>query len=305
MNKVFLPIIVFVLTLFLFHSPCLADQSAWHFKPSDVNALHSKPADHQLAYGKDPLQFGELRLPTGKGPHPVAIIIHGGCWVSTFADLKNTSAFADALRDLGIATWNIEYRRTDNQGGGWPGTFQDVANGADFLKTIAPQYSFDLNRVIVIGQSAGGHLALWLAARHRLPKSSELYTEQAIRLQGVIVLGGVPDLKGFRSQGNKICNSDVIGALLGNSSAQIEQHYQEASPIELLPLGLPQFLIYGKDDQAVPATFGANYAKVAQKKGDKVKVITVPYAAHHEYLVPNSVTWPAIQSIALSLLHLK
>ena len=118
--------------------------------------LPSKPADARIAYGADSLQFGELRLPNGKGPFPVAIVIHGGCWVHGYAAANNAAPIADALRDAGVATWNIEYRRRDNPGGGWPGTFLDVASAADSLRSIATRYPLDLSRVIAIGHSAGG-----------------------------------------------------------------------------------------------------------------------------------------------------
>lgn len=297
--------ILFAIFFFCIVTEGLAAQSAWHFTPSDVNALHSQPADHRISYGKDPLQFGDLRLPSTQGPYPVAIIIHGGCWMSKFADLQNTAALADALRDLGIATWNIEYRRADNAGSGWPGMFNDVAQAADFLPKIADQYSLDLTRVIVIGQSAGGHLALWLAARHRLPSGSPLYTPKPLSLRGVIALGGVPDLKAFRQQGIDVCGQDVVGKLLGDTPEQIEKHYKEASPIALLPLGVPQILIYGTEDQVVPIPLGNAYLQVAQQKGDSIKLIVVEGAAHHEYNVPNSVTWPSIKSAVLSLIQSK
>jgi acetyl esterase/lipase len=279
-----------------------AAQSTWHFRPSDVNALHSKPADYRISYGKDPLQFGDLRLPSGPGPYPVVIIIHGGCWLSKLADLQNTAALADAFRDMGIATWNVEYRREDDKGGGWPGTFEDVAHAADFLRTIAKQYSLDLNHVVAVGQSAGGYLVLWLAGRHRLLPSSQLYMENPLALKGVIVLGGVPDLKAFRPQGQPVCGADVIGKLLGDTPEQVEAHYKDASPIELLPLGVPQVLFYGADEQAVPKRFAEAYIKAARKKGDTVKLVEIEYAGHHEYNVPNSVTWPAIHSALLSFL---
>lgn len=281
---------------------CQKPQEVWHFKPSDVNALHKKPADHLISYGEDSLQFGELRLPDGPGPHPVAIIVHGGCWISKYDDLQSTGALADALRDQGYATWNIEYRREDNKGGGWPGTFEDVAHATDFLQKIASKYSLDLNRVIAVGHSAGGHLALWLAARHNLPPNSELYMKHPLPLQGVIALGAIPDLKAFRNHGEKICGSDVIGKLLGASLDQVEKHYKEASPIELLPLGIPQIFIYGTKEKSVPISFGKDYIERAQQKGDSVKIIEVENAAHHEYKVPNSVTWPAVKSAIESLL---
>ena len=283
----------------------LIAQTAWHFNASDVNALHASEANYRIYYGSDPLHFGDLRLPKGDGPYPVAIIIHGGCWISTFANLQNTNALSDALRNIGIATWNIEYRRIDNIGGGWPGTFLDIAQGADFLYEIANKYTLDLNHVIAIGHSAGGHLALWLAMRHKLPPTSELYASQPLLLNGVISLGGVPDLKIFRDQGQLICGEDVVGKLLGDSPDKISKHYSESSPIELLPLGISQVLIYGADDEAVPASFAKEYIKKARNEGDAVKLTTVEGAAHHEYNVPNSIAWPIIKASVLNLLSMK
>ena len=266
---------VLVIFCWLILSECLATPYA---KTINVNALYSKPADKRISYGKDPLQFGDLRLPHGSGPYPVAIIIHGGCWISKFANLQNTAALADALRDLGVATWNIEYRSEDNNGGGWPGTFEDVAHAADFLQQIATQYSLDLNRVVAIGHSAGGHLALWLAIRHQLPTKSQLYMQHPIRLRGVVTLGGIPDLKAFRTQGEKVCGTDVVGNLLGDSPESVAKHYPETSPKELLPLGIPQILIYGAEDYVVPVELGHTYMQAARQKGDTVKLVVVKNA---------------------------
>jgi acetyl esterase/lipase len=216
---------------------------------------------------------------------------------------QNPSVF-DALRDEGIATWSIEYRRTDNMGGGWPGTFQDVAAAADLLPTVAKKYSLDLSRVIIIGQSAGGHFALWLAGRHNLPVSSVLYKKNPLSVRGVISLGGVPDLFAFREQAKNICDSgDVIGKLVGEGTMEnYTKNFKEASPSELLPLGTKQILIYGEDEASVPVKFGEAYKIIALSKGDNVSVITVKYAAHHEYNVPNSVTWPVILTNVKNLL---
>lgn len=275
----------------------------WFFTSKDINALHSEPADYKIPYGKDPSQFGELRLPSGPGPYPVVIIIHGGCWRSKLANLHNTSALADALRDLGYATWNIEYRGEDNTGGGWPGTFNDVAAAVDFLPAIATQYLLDLNHVVAVGHSAGGELVLWLAGRHNLPAKSPLYSQHPLHLRGVLALGGVPDLQAYRHQGEAVCGADVVGNLLGNSEDIIATHYKEASPVELLPLGVPQILIYGSADHVVPEQLGQNYIQAAKKKGDKAKLIDVKDAGHHEYLAPNSDTWPAVKSSIENLMQ--
>ena len=299
--RIWIKLTVFIL-FFTINQKCLAIESSWHFTSQDVTSLHSQPPEFRLHYGNDPLQFADLRLPKGQGLHPVVIIIHGGCWVSKFADLQNISALADAIRDLGVATWNIEYRRTDNTGGGWPGTFNDIANATDFLNKIADRYSLDLNRVIVVGHSAGGHLALWLAARHRLLSSSPLYTQKPTVIQGVIALGGVPDLKAYRTDAKNNCGGDVIDNLLENSS---DKHYSDTSPKELLPIGIPQILIYGTQDNVAPVALGRAYQREAQKNGDPVKLILVKYAGHHEYIVPNSITWPQIKSEILYLLKYK
>lgn len=156
---------------------CVSATAAELLKPREVDAIPAAPPDHTLAYGADPNQFAQLFLPQGRGPFPVAVVIHGGCW-KKFADLKNTVPMSDALRQAGVATWNIEYRRVDSEGGGWPGTYLDVAAAIDYLRTIAPKYQLDLNQVITVGHSAGGHLALWAAARQRLPEHSPLYRER-------------------------------------------------------------------------------------------------------------------------------
>src|SRR5215472_590357 len=121
----------------------------------------------RFAYGPDPVQFVELRVPEAAGPHPVAIVVHGGFWRNIYG-LDYIRPVCDSLTAAGIVTWNLEYRRLGNPGGGWPGTFEDVAAGAEYLRSIAAQFNLDLHRVISIGHSAGGHLALWLASQGKL-----------------------------------------------------------------------------------------------------------------------------------------
>src|SRR5579875_2539599 len=135
----------------------------------DILFTPAPTADERIFYGDDDeVQFGDLRLPSGPGPHPVVMTIHGGFWRAAF-DLQYMGLICNALRGAGIATWNVEYRRVGQPGGGWPGTFRDVARAADHLRALAPRYSLDLARVVALGHSAGGHLALWLAARPRIP----------------------------------------------------------------------------------------------------------------------------------------
>src|SRR5207248_179462 len=127
-------------------------------------------ADLRLRYGSDPNQYGELRLPTNrpksKGSHPVAMMIHGGFWRAKY-DLVHAGHLCAALTEAGVATWNLEYRRVGNPGGGWPGTFEDVSSGFAFLRQVRKQHGLDEDRIMVLGHSAGGELALCLAAHER------------------------------------------------------------------------------------------------------------------------------------------
>jgi acetyl esterase/lipase len=290
----------FLLFLFFFSSPTFC---AWFFLPADVNALHSADADKRIHYGKAPFQYADLRLPKNKGPHPVAIILHGGCWTGEFASLKNTAALADALRELGFATWNVEYRRIGDVGGGWPGTFADVADATDYLRQIKEQYQLNLNKVIVLGHSAGGHLALWVAGRHHLSAQSPLYRKEPLTVRGVIGLGAIPDLKAFRKESVSVCNRDVIADLLGTQSqALLESRYQETSPADLLPLSSEQILIYGTEDKVTPPQL-KDYVHAAKQSGNVIKVIKIPGAAHHEYNVPNSIVWPVLIEQIQALIH--
>lgn len=292
---------LFALPAFIIAVIAAAVLPAQRLRPSDVDRLPSKPADARIAYGMDPLQFGELRLPKGSGPFPLAVVIHGGCWVSQFATLQNTAALADALRDAGIATWNVEYRRLDDPGGGWPGTFADVAAATDHVREVAKQHPVDLRRVVTIGHSAGAHLALWAAARMRLAKDSALYGDNPLPLRGAIALGGPGDLRDFHTYGAKICGSNVIEKLMGGGPDALPDRYAQGSPIELLPFGVRQVLIVGEADGVMPRASRDAYAAAARKVGDVAEVLEVP-GGHFEVIAPTSSAWPAVRDKVLALL---
>lgn len=254
------------------------------------------PPDHRIAYGRDALQFGDLRLPEGTGRHPVAVIIHGGCWLSKY-NLDHIGNLCAALTRAGVATWSLEYRRIGNPGGGWPGTFEDIARGSDYLRVLARTYPLDLHRVVVVGHSAGGHLALWLAARSHLPRESAFFSSDPLPLRGVVALAGVTDLRRFRPR----CDG-AVDKLLGGSPEEVAVRYQQASPIELLPLGVSQRLIHGTRDQIVPIEMARDYEAAAQKKGDPVRLIVLEGAGHFEVIDPQSSVWPVIENEVFSLL---
>lgn len=265
----------------------------------DIEKLPKPPADHRIAYGSDPSQFGDLRLPRGNGPHPVVIIIHGGCWYSKY-DLNHMASFCDSVTRLGVATWNLEYRRVGQAGGGWPGTFADVARGTDYLRVLAPTYSLNLKRVIAMGHSSGGQLALWLAARVHLPKESPLYSTNPLPLQGIVSLAGITDLRKYRPH----CG-EAVRKLLGGSPQEVPLRYQQASPIELLPIKVAQRLIHGSRDRIVPVDLSKDYKAMARTKGDDARLTIIAEADHFELIASRSSAWTAVKESVHSLLKLK
>ncbi|HEY2384838.1 MAG TPA: alpha/beta hydrolase [Terriglobia bacterium] len=221
-------------------------------------------------YGKEPLQFGDLRVPDEAKP-PVAVVIHGGFWRNRYG-LDYIEPICEALTADGIATWNIEYRRIGDPGGGWPGTFEDVVAAEDHLTSLAAEFALDLKRVITIGHSAGGHLALWLAAEKGW-------------IAGAVSLAGVVDLR--RAWELKL-SKNVVAEFLGGSPDEVPARYSIASPIERLPLGRPQKLFHGTADSSVPFEISERYAQAAQLRGDDAELVRLEGAGHFELVDPKT-----------------
>lgn len=266
---------------------------------SQILGLPLPPTELRIAYGEDSLAFGELRLPEGTGPHPVAVIIHGGCWRSEY-DLKHITHVSAALTSKGIATWTLEYRRIGDAGGGWPGTFEDVARGTDFLRELARRHPLDLDRVVLVGHSAGGHLALWLAARPRLPRASVFASPDPLPVRGVVGLAAIGDLRAYAA-GTAWCNASVP-LLLGGTPAEVPERYAEASPIELLPLGVPVRLIQGTADTIVPIEQGSDFATRAKAAGDDARYVPIEGAGHFDLIAPTAAAWEQVEAAVVELL---
>ena len=271
--------------------------------PMDLQALPVRPPDHRIAYGEDSSNYGELRLPAGSGPHPVVVLIHGGCFKAAYATTRDLAPMGDALKDAGIATWNVEYRRVGQPGGGWPGTYLDVGRAVDHLRSLAREYPLDLSRVVILGHSAGGHLAMWSAARSRVPASSPLHVENPLAVRGVIDLAGPLDLTANIPGYEALCRDSVITSLMGGSPASVGERYSQASPIKLLPLGVPQVLIWGTQEDFVPRPFVDSYVEQATRAGDRVRLIVIPGAGHFETANPRASTWPRVEGAIRSLLQ--
>lgn len=264
----------------------------------DILTLAAPKADARIAYGPDAEQFCDLRLPSGRGPHPVIVVLHGGYWRARYG-LDYMGHACAALTAAGVASWNVEYRRLGNPGGGWPGTLLDVAQAADALREQAVRYALDLTRIVSLGHSAGGQLALWLAGRHRIPAASELATPDPLLLRGAISLAGVLDLR----RGYDLRLSDnVIRSLLGGSPAEHSDRYAAASPLDLVPLGVRQIILHGSADEHVPIELSRRYAEAARAAGDAVELLTLPGAGHFELVDPRSREWRAVAAAVDALL---
>ena len=261
--------------------------------PADYQAMPIAAGDHRIAYGNHPDQFGDLFLPSKRTDgvlHPLVVLVHGGCWRAQFG-LEPLGQLARRLADTGIAVWNLEFRRLGG-GGGWTSTFTDVAAGADYLCELASTYDLDLSRVTAVGHSAGGHLVLWLAGRHRLSAAAELFSPAPLALHGVVSLAGIADVAQALTE--DICRGAPL-ELMGATPAVQPQRYLEGSPHHLMPLGIPYWQIVGSDDVLVPPDYVRHCHAIAQERGDDCGLTVIDDAGHFEPVDVRSAVWPQVE----------
>jgi acetyl esterase/lipase len=238
-------------------------------------------------YGRARSQYGELFLPHGAGPWPVAVVLHGGFWRAQYGRKLMHPLCADlAARDW--AAFNVEYRRLGRlSGGGFPRTLDDVAAAVDHLaelpahRHVGTSATLDLARVVAIGHSAGGHLAAWLATREA-PR---------VRVTAVVAQAGVVDL---RLASELRLSRGVVHRFLGGAPAAVPDRYAAASPAERLPLGVPALLTHGGRDDIVPPVMSERFAEAARAAGDDLDVALEPDAGHYAHLDPASRLWHAV-----------
>ena len=264
---------------------------------SGILDLPAPAANARLHYGPDPFQFGDLRLPQGAGPYPIAIMIHGGFWRARYG-LDYMGHLCAAFARAGIASWNLEYRRIGNPGGGWPNTFLDVAAGADHVRQLAKKYPLDLKRVITVGHSAGGHLALWLAARPRIQPGDPLGTPDPLPIRASAPIAGVVDL---RRAWELRFSDGAVAELMGGPPEKLAQRYHAGSPIELVPLGVRVRLLHGTEDSVVPIEISNGYQKAANRVGDDARLVVLPGGDHFGPVDPRSEHWPSVEKTVQAL----
>jgi acetyl esterase/lipase len=254
----------------------------------DILSLTPPPADARVAYGSDPNQFVELRLPKGKqGPFPLVINIHGGFWRAKY-NLDHAGHLCAALTIAGFATANLEYRRVGNEGGGWPGTFDDIRTAYRFLLQNAAQHKFDPAKLLLMGHSAGGQLALCLAAHEA-------------SVTRVISLAGVVDLQ--RAYQLHLSNDAVVEFLHGKPN-EVPDHYREADPMQLAIPQARQTLIHGLDDDIVPPDFSRDYVSAGKERATKeklnpgkqqaVRLVEISGAGHFDLIDPRTEAWKQV-----------
>jgi acetyl esterase/lipase len=256
----------------------------------DILSLTPPPADKRLMYGSDPNQFIDLRIPKGSGQYPLVINIHGGFWRAKY-NLDHAGHLCAALTAKGMATANLEYRRVGNDGGAWPGTFVDIRAAYSFLLQGAAKLGVDPKRFLVMGHSAGGQLALCLAAH-------EPAITRAVSLAGVLDLQRTYELH--------LSNNAVVEFLRGTPT-EVPDHYREADPMQLSIPNARQWLVHGSADDTVPPAFSRDYvsakAKRTGKEKEEVHLLEISGADHFDVIDPRTQPWKQIDDAIVRLVQ--
>lgn len=227
-----------------------------------------------------------MLLPDGAGPFPVVVLLHGGFW-RAHRTLDLMRPLAGSLGAAGVAAWNLDYRAVGHDGGGWPGTLHDIAAGVAALDDLADRYPLDRDRVALVGHSAGGQLALWVAGPGSLPGDRQP-PSVPVQPRLVVSLAGVCDL--VRAAEQRL-GDDAVQGFIGGAPDELAEQYRAASPQALVPLGVRQLLVHGTADTKVPVRQSIGYAAHARARGDDVELVEVTDADHMALVDPTSAAW--------------
>jgi acetyl esterase/lipase len=268
----------------------------------DYLALDGPAPTARIAYGSAPSQFAELFRPAGKGPFPVVVLVHGGCWTIAFGGIRQMRNVAGALAAEGIAVWNVEYRRADEEGGGYPGTYHDINAALDKLGAEAANYQLDTSRIVAMGHSAGGQLVQWIAGRSRIAPSSPLFHPNPLPVRDIISLGGLADLRNEKDLIKASCGRDTV-QLAGTPSAARPDVFSDTNAAELVPNGSRTVLITGELDTISPPRAAHDYAARARKAGDQAEVLILPGASHYDEIAASSASWKLVLPVIRAALR--
>ena len=222
--------------------------------------------------------------------------MHGGCWTSKFGGITQLRNMAGALAARGIAVWNVEYRRTDEAGGGYPGTYQDMHAALELLAAQAARNRLDLERLVAVGHSAGGQLVQWMAGRERIPPSSPLHRAKPLKIPAVVSLGGLADLRNEAALIKASCGRDTqeLAGLPGPGRPDV---FTDTNAAELMPNGSRTWLVTGELDTISPPRVAHDYAARARKAGDRAEVVILPGASHYDEVAASSFAWPQVLAV--------
>ena len=258
----------------------------------DATVVPSKP-DAILRYADHPRGFAELRLPKGKGPFPLAVIFHGGCWKTGIATQAYMAPLATRWQEQGIATLNVDYREVGD-GGGWPGSFVDWDSAAGLILGLAPKYPVDPTRITLVGHSAGALPAQWLAAASGpdgpVPNRLPTFAHNAI------VFDGPADLACESEAFDGLCKFASVAPFVGGTVVQMPARYAEIGPL----VHAPQ-LRHLTFVQAVLPPPNEIAAAALRSAGVKLTVHANPGASHFAVITPGA---PEYQAVAPELLRL-
>jgi acetyl esterase/lipase len=256
-----------------------------HLRPGDANRfVASRPAAVE-SYGQaSPRQYGELRVPPGKGPFPVAMLIHGGCYVG-MGSPQNMGLIADWLKANGVASWNVGYREIGS-GGGWTATFDDWAAGLAALSRLAQRYPLDLSRLSVVGHSAGATPAVWLASGSQ---GDEILVRNLPKVRASVVLDGPIDLAALEGMDERICGQKVLEPLFGGLPAKVPGRYAMIDPRKNASTAKEMVIVNGSFPSPAPDIVAA-----LRQSGVRVEQIAVTEGEHFDMLKPGTADFAAI-----------
>lgn len=274
-------------TALAFATPAVADPTELR----DYVAMERPQPNEVITYGAATSQAIDVFLPDDEGPHPVAIMIHGGCWSNIpGAGREQLRHMGLELARRGVAAWSIGYRRADESGGGYPGTFEDVAAAIDMLPKQAERLNLDLAHSVMIGHSAGGHLALWAAARPRLSRGSRFYQDGAFVPGSVISLAGIGDLEDFSRFIPVICGPQILPTLIPQGG----DHLREISPAHMPAPAVPVLMVSAALDRLVPPYVAHDYVRAMRTHAAAIEQLDIADAGHFDLVMPGTLAWEEV-----------